>query len=41
MKLTNSSIAKVKREAAGQTDYFAWDEALPGFGLRVRNGRST
>ena len=41
MKLINSSIAKVKREAAGQTDYFAWDDALPGFGLRVRNGRST
>jgi integrase len=41
MKLTQGSIAKVKRDATGKADHFEWDEALPGFGLRVRNGQST
>jgi integrase len=40
MKLTQSNIAKIRREA-GDKDYIEWDEALPGFGLRVRDGRCT
>jgi integrase len=41
MKLTQDAVAKVKRNAAGNADYFEWDDALKGFGLRVRGGRST
>jgi integrase len=40
MKLTQSNIAKIRREA-GDKDHIEWDEALPGFGLRVRDGRCT
>jgi integrase len=40
MRLTQSNIAKIRREA-GDKDYIEWDEALPGFGLRVRDGRCT
>jgi integrase len=40
MKLTQGNIAKIRREA-GDKDYIEWDEALPGFGLRVRDGRCT
>ena len=40
MKLTQGNIVKVRREA-GDKDYIEWDEALPGFGLRVRDGRCT
>jgi integrase len=38
MKLTQDAVAKVKRNAAGKADYIEWDEALRGFGLRVRGG---
>ena len=41
MKLTQAAISKVKREAAGKNDHIEWDDALPGFGLRIRNGRAT
>src|SRR5262245_41431312 len=38
MKLTLSNIAKIKRNAAGKSDHIEWDDELPGFGLRVRDG---
>jgi integrase len=41
MKLTQDAIAKVKRTAAGKSEHLEWDDALAGFGLRVRNGRCT
>jgi len=41
MKLTEASVGKVKRQAAGKSDHIEWDDALPGFGLRVRDGRAT
>jgi integrase len=40
MRLTQGNIAKIRREA-GDKEYIEWDEALPGFGLRVRGGRCT
>lgn len=33
MKFTEKSVASLK---AGECDLFAWDDALPGFGLRVK-----
>jgi integrase len=41
MKLTEAAIAKVKRAAIGKSEHIEWDEALPGFGLRIRDGRAT
>jgi integrase len=38
MKLIERNIAKIKASAAGKTDHFEWDDELPGFGLRVRDG---
>jgi integrase len=39
MKLTNKSLAEVKRVAARKSDYVEWDDTLKGFGLRVRDGK--
>jgi integrase len=41
MKLTQAAIPKIKRDAAGKSEHIEWDDALPGFGLRVRDGRCT
>jgi integrase-like protein/Arm domain-containing DNA-binding protein len=41
MKLNESNIAKVRKLAAGKPDHVEWDEALPGFGLRIRDGRAS
>jgi integrase len=41
MKLTESNLPKIKRAAAGKNDYVEWDEALPGFGLRIRGGKAS
>jgi hypothetical protein len=38
MKLTLGNIPKIKRNAAGKSDHIEWDDELPGFGLRIRNG---
>ena len=38
MKLTLSSISKI--DTQGKADFIAWDDDLPGFGLRVRDGGS-
>jgi integrase len=39
MKLTQSVVEKLT-PPAGKADFIAWDAALPGFGLRVREGGS-
>ena len=39
MKLTQAGITKVKLPA-GKRDFIAWDDYLPGFGLRIREGGS-
>ncbi len=39
MKLKQSNIDKVKLPA-GKTDHIEWDDDLPGFGLRIREGGS-
>jgi integrase len=41
MKLTEANVAKIKRKAGTTGDLIEWDDALPGFGLRVRDGRAT
>ena len=38
MKLTISSISKI--DTQGKADFIAWDDDLPGFGLRIRKGGS-
>jgi len=38
MKLTLSTISKI--DGGGKADYIAWDDDLPGFGLRIREGGS-
>src|SRR5262249_3059527 len=45
MKLTDGNLATAIREARARTesksDFFAWDDELPGFGSRVRNDKRT
>ena len=43
LKLNERNIAKIKTGAKDEYkhDYTAWDSELPGFGLRVQNGRAT
>jgi integrase len=43
MKLTKSSLAAIRREAIAEkkSDLTKWDDTLPGFGLRYRDGRYT
>jgi integrase len=43
IKLTESNIPKIKAlvKLRGLGDYIHWDDALPGFGLRMREGRSS
>ena len=38
MKLTLNTISKI--DTGGKADFIAWDDDLPGFGLRVREGGS-
>ena len=38
MKLTLTSISKI--DTGGKADFIAWDDDLPGFGLRIREGGS-
>ena len=38
MKLTQASISRI--DTAGKADFIAWDDDLPGFGLRIREGGS-
>jgi integrase len=40
MKLIERNIPKIKT-AAHKSDYFQWDSEMPGFGLRVRNGKAS
>ena len=40
MKLTADNLPKIKRNAAGKTEHVEWDDALPGFGLRLRGNSS-
>lgn len=37
MKFTQASVSAFKAPS-GKADHFEWDEALPGFGIRVQNG---
>ena len=41
IKLIERNIARVKADARGKKDHFAWDKEMPGFGLRVRSGRAS
>src|SRR6516225_10059985 len=43
LKLGERAIAKIKSDAKDEYkhDYTAWDKEMPGFGLRVRNGRAS
>lgn len=41
MKLNQAAISAVKRAAAGKADHVEWNDNLPGFGLRMRDGRLT
>jgi integrase len=41
MKLIERNIAKIKASAARKSDHFEWDSEMPGFGLRVRDGRAS
>jgi integrase len=40
MKLTQAVIDKGGINAAGKADFIAWDDALPNFGIRIREGGS-
>jgi integrase len=42
-KLTERNISRIKASAKDEYrhDYTAWDTEIPGFGLRVQNGRAT
>jgi hypothetical protein len=37
MKLSDSIVAELELPS-GKTEYFAWDDTLPGFGCRLRAG---
>src|SRR6516164_5806858 len=39
MKLIERNIARIKATAARKSDHFEWDDDMPGFGLRVRDGK--
>jgi integrase len=39
MKLTQRSLAEVKRLAGKKSDFTVWDDITKGFGLRLRDGR--
>ena len=41
IRLTENNIPKIKAwvKQRGVSDYIHWDDALPGFGLRIREGR--
>jgi Arm DNA-binding domain len=41
VKLTDTNIAKVRSLAKDKRDHIEWDEHLPGFGLRIRDGKAT
>src|SRR5215469_4971123 len=43
LKLIERNIAKIKASAKDEYkhDYTAWDTEMPGFGLRVQNGRAS
>jgi integrase len=38
LRITETNLPKIERNAAGIGDYFNWDTELRGFGLRIRNG---
>jgi integrase len=40
-RLDVQTVARLRREALTGGDGFYWDEQLPGFGLRLRNGRAS
>jgi integrase len=40
MKLTQHTIDTGKIDTEGKSDFIAWDDELPGFGLRIREGGS-
>jgi integrase len=40
MKLTTAAVTALKMPA-GKTDFIAWDDTLPGFGVRLRNDRKS
>jgi integrase len=40
MKLTTTTVTALT-PPDGKTDYIAWDDALPGFGVRIRAGRKS
>ena len=37
MKLTQANVARA-RVPAGKSEQFFWDDEMPGFGLRLREG---
>src|ERR1035437_5562045 len=39
MKFTQASVTAFK-PPAGKPDHMEWDEAIPGFGIRIQNGGS-
>jgi hypothetical protein len=40
MKLTTAAVTALKMPA-GKSDHIAWDDELPGFGVRLRNDRKS